>query len=237
MRGLRITLEQNMPSYRKPTSFVLKESFPLPSYSAVIGMVHAACDCKSGEYIDMQVSIQGSYHSAVSEQYTRYEFGSAYEKERHNIHIQANGKSYGITRGVGNIEVLTDVKLCIHLVPSTELDLERIAHGLRYPKNYLSLGRWEDIVNITEIKTVEIENKCLDNTIPTRMDAYLPKNSTLSKKRGVKGSIYTLNKKFTIKNGIRKWDEQVEVYHIATGTVLGRNDIMMDEDQIHVFLA
>ncbi len=33
-----------MVNYRVPTSFQLKESYPLPPYSTVIGMVHSLCN-------------------------------------------------------------------------------------------------------------------------------------------------------------------------------------------------
>ena len=44
MKGVRIEAYQNLVNYRKPTSFQLKESYPLPPYSTVIGMIHALVD-------------------------------------------------------------------------------------------------------------------------------------------------------------------------------------------------
>lgn len=72
MKGIRIEAYQNLVNYKKPTSFQLKESYPLPPYSTVIGMVHAACGFTS--YVPMQVSIQGKYHAKVNDLWTRYEF-------------------------------------------------------------------------------------------------------------------------------------------------------------------
>lgn len=42
-KAVRIIAYQNMASYRVPSSLAIKESYPLPPYSSVIGMVHAAC--------------------------------------------------------------------------------------------------------------------------------------------------------------------------------------------------
>ena len=56
MRAIRIQCFQNLVNYRKPTSFLIKETYPLPPYSTVIGMVHAACGFE--QYHPMQVSIQ-----------------------------------------------------------------------------------------------------------------------------------------------------------------------------------
>ena len=74
MRAVRILIEQPTASYRIRQSLEIKESYPLPPYSTVIGMIHAACGFQ--EYVPMQVSIQGDVVSHVQELYTRYEFGN-----------------------------------------------------------------------------------------------------------------------------------------------------------------
>ncbi len=56
MRAIRIQCFQNLVNYREPTSFLIKETYPLPPYSTVIGMVHAACGFE--QYHPMQVSIR-----------------------------------------------------------------------------------------------------------------------------------------------------------------------------------
>ncbi|WZL74333.1 type I-B CRISPR-associated protein Cas5b [Clostridiaceae bacterium 35-E11] len=72
MRAIRLKLFQNLVNYRKPTSFQLKETYPLPPYSTVSGMIHFACGFQ--EYKEMDISIQGKYYSKVNDLYTRYEF-------------------------------------------------------------------------------------------------------------------------------------------------------------------
>ena len=52
-----------MANYKVATSFQLKETYPLPPYSTVIGMVHSLCDFK--EYHPMKISISGNYFSKV----------------------------------------------------------------------------------------------------------------------------------------------------------------------------
>lgn len=74
MRAVRIKLSQDMVNYRKPTSFQLRETYPLPPPSTVIGMTHYLCDFI--EYKEMDISIQGKYHSKVNDLYTRYEFSN-----------------------------------------------------------------------------------------------------------------------------------------------------------------
>ena len=62
-KAVRLCLYQNLVNYKKPTSFQLKESYPLPPPSTVIGMVHFACGYS--EYEPMDVSIQGNFNSRV----------------------------------------------------------------------------------------------------------------------------------------------------------------------------
>ena len=56
-RAIRLDCFQNLVNYRKPSSFIIKETYPLPPYSTVSGMIHAACGFK--EYHKMKLSIQG----------------------------------------------------------------------------------------------------------------------------------------------------------------------------------
>ena len=67
MKAVKLKLYQNMVNYKVPTSFQLKESYPLPPYSTVIGMVHSLCDFK--EYKPMKISISGNYFSKVNDLY------------------------------------------------------------------------------------------------------------------------------------------------------------------------
>ncbi len=53
MKAIRIKLSQDMVNYKKPTSFQLKETYPLPPPSTVIGMVHYLCDFT--EYKEMDI--------------------------------------------------------------------------------------------------------------------------------------------------------------------------------------
>ena len=58
MKAIRLHCFQNLANYKKPSSFIIKETYPLPPYSTVIGMIHAACGFK--RYHRMKLSIQGT---------------------------------------------------------------------------------------------------------------------------------------------------------------------------------
>ena len=141
-RAIRIQCYQELANYRKPSSFIIKETFPLPPYSTVLGMIHAACGFK--EFHPMKLSIQGTNNGMVSELYTRYSFtpGGKFDKTRHQICIK-DDKEYGIFKGIANVELICENRMIIHVVPSDD-DFDMVYHALCKPQRYPSLGRYED---------------------------------------------------------------------------------------------
>lgn len=247
MKGIRLEAYQNLANYRKPTSFQLKESYPLPPYSTVIGMIHAACGFT--EYVPMQISIQGKYHSKVNDLWTRYEFaGTSFEEGRHQLRIEdTNGKTYGVTRGVSTVELLVDVELVIHIVPEDETYMPVILQALQSPTEYLSLGRREDLLQVKKVKVVEIQKeRTKKDTVGMPYDIYVPMDSITEDKRLYQsiGTYYSLNKTyelFEIAKGktIRQW-KKIKAFHIpATNNnrLFARNIVQFDEDDLIVFLA
>lgn len=243
MKTIRLTAYQNMPSYRKPTSFILKESYPLPPYSSILGMIHAACGFN--HYVDMDISVQGRYYSSTSELYIKYEFGNGtkYENGRHNVKLTGKDKEYGIIRGTGNIEVLVDVELLIHIRPHDEDVINTIVQGLLYPKNYLALGRWEDLIRIDMVEVVEVQDRSLNRSVSLAYDAYIPREI---EKRfdedeiGFTGTIYKLNKKYFIdpKTKMRKWDKQIVARYATRGSQINSGEnVQLDSDENLVFFA
>ena len=238
MRAIKIKLYQNMPNYKKPSSYKVKESYPLPPYSTVIGMVHAACGFN--DYIDMDVSVQGRYHSRVSDLYTCYEFNPATKREkvRHNIGIKVGDVEYGITQSIGFVDVLTDVELLLHVRPKDPQFIDIIYQGIMYPKNYLALGRWEDIVNIHEISLVDVYQVEVpdDETRTLKYDAYIPYKlfeDYYAEDYNFIGTTYILNKKFSIdsKTGLRVWDEKVRVINASRQSSIYEEAICFQDEQ------
>lgn len=227
MKAIRIEAYQNMPCYRKASSFRLRESYPLPPYSTIIGMVH--CACGFNRYHEMRVSVQGEYCSTVNDMYTHYEFnpvsqGKKESKdyvERYNIGYNSNdGTHHRINRGIGNHELLTDVCLLIHVCPNDQSLLEEIHNGLLSPPNYLSLGRWEDLLRIDSLEECDIyEDITNEATFILNRNAYVPEefysNDDFNNK--LSGTRYKINKSYTInkKTGFRQWNEQVNVIYAS----------------------
>ena len=251
MKAIKLKLYQNMVNYKVPTSFQLKESYPLPPYSTVIGMVHSLCDFK--EYKPMKISISGSYFSKVNDLYTRYEFknGNPFEMGRHQLNV--NG--YGINRGVATAELLVDVNLTIHIIPEDQSEefLNTIFEAFKYPREYPSLGRREDIVLIKDVKIIDVEKKKLEKDLSNGEDdfAYIPVNFIQEKlvnygdkKNGMNiyGTRYELTKNYILNNigtkskpkMIRSWEKE-EVIYSSNIKGFKKREVPLDTDNEIVF--
>ncbi|MGN8843089.1 type I-B CRISPR-associated protein Cas5b [Niallia sp. HCP3S3_B10] len=245
MRALRIKLYQNMVNYKLPSSFQLKETYPLPPYSTVSGMIHRVCGFT--EYHPLKISIGGDYYSKVNDLATRYEFAAAtYETARHayKLHSSEDNRDYGLARGVSTTELLTDVELMIHILPEKEEDLEVLYQSFKNPSEYISLGRREDLARIEEVKLVNIKENELKDTYTLSYSAYIPVELFESySSEGIEfATVYKLNRyyeKVQIKKGLeqRRW-KQVSVFYGAKGReVLNDNVYEFDEDGNIVFFA
>ena len=251
MKAIRLKIFQNLVNYKLPTSFQLKETYPLPPYSTVIGMVHNACEFT--EYVPMKVSVQGKYHSKVNDLMTRYEFkpGMNFDKSRHQLNVDG----FGIGRGVSTVELLSEVELLIHIVPENQELVEEICEKLTYPHEYLSLGRREDLIVFGELpKIVEVEETELeeDLSIKNSYSAYIPieilkeEAVKIGSKEGVKisGTVYKLTKDYEIKNygtakspkNFRVWNK-IKVVYGSDIIGLEEENVYVDEDKNLVFLA
>ena len=251
MKAVKLKLYQNMVNYKVPTSFQLKESYPLPPYSTIIGMVHSLCDFK--EYKPMKISISGNYFSKVNDLYTRYEFknGNPFEMGRHQLNV--NG--YGINRGVATAELLVDVNLTIHIIPEDQSEefLNTIFEAFKYPREYPSLGRREDIVLIKDVKIVNVEEKRLEKDLSNGEEnfAYIPINFIQEKlvnygdkKNGMNiyGTRYELTKNYILNNigtkskpkMIRSWEKE-EVIYSSNIKGFKRREVPVDTDNEIVF--
>lgn len=194
-KAIRLECYQNLSSYRKPASIDVQESFKFPPYSTVIGMIHKVC--KFTEYKPMNISIQGEYKSSLFNFYSR--------------HFNSKSNIDGI-KGIGYVELIVDVDLIIHIVPEDENLFDKILDRLKKPLIYPALGRHEDILNIENVKPVELEET---DTVKIYNDSYIPLKY-FSKEDNILGTVYSLNKEFnkTTPNSIRTWKEPIKVKYV-----------------------
>lgn len=250
-KAVRLRLYQDMVNYKMPTSFQLKETYPLPPYSTVIGMVHSLCDYK--EYKEMDISVQGKYFSKVNDLFTRYEFksGMTYDATRHQINVSG----LGVSKGISTIELLVDVELLIHIIPKDQSLVKEIEEAFLCPREYPSLGRREDLVSIREVKIVDIFKKELeqDQYLEEDQTAYIP--LSILKQEAIilagagpgirsRGTRYKLNKNYELQNYgtnrspkvFRKWNK-VDVMYTSNIIASEYESILVDEDGNIVFAA
>ena len=250
MKAIRVKLWQDMDNYKKPASFQLKETYPLPPYSTVIGMIHSLCGFD--EYKEMKISIQGKYFSKVNDLYTRYEFknGMKYEASRHQLEVEG----FGISRGISTVELLVDVNLVIHIIPEDQSLLDEIKRAFLYPVEYPSLGRREDLAVIEEVQVVEVIEKELTDDIDISggedWTAYIPlkhiedKSVVLDGKDDTinKGTRYKLPKNYELINYgtkgtpkiFRKW-KKVDVIFSSGISAVEDEIMMLDTDDNLIF--
>lgn len=233
-RAIRVTCFQNLVNYRKPSSFIIKETYPLPPYSTVLGMIHTACGFPKGEFHPMKISIQGKNTGTVSELYTRYSFSfdAKYESERHQLCIQEKEKSYGAFKGIAHAELVCNNEMIFHIIPS-ENDFDIVYRSLQNPLVYLALGRHEDLLDIKKVEIVELREE--EDAI-ANYDIYIPVDSDFAI-GAISVTIYTLTKEYEItKEGIRRWKAnggKVRAYYFPHGESV-RNVLVDSYDDIVV---
>ena len=215
-RAIRLQCYQTLANYRKPSSFIIKETYPLPPYSTVSGMIHAICGFT--EPHKLRISIQGCNQGTVSELYTRYSFaGRKYEGEsRHPICVKDNGKEYGVCKGTAHVELVCENRMVIHIAPENDEDFDIIYKSLLAPKKYPALGRYEDLL---DIESVDIVNIHQEEEAEPKMDIYIPVECF--EEGDIKSATtYTLTKEYEIIKGVRRWKKdggKVKAYYFPKG--------------------
>lgn len=225
MKLIRIKAKQNMVNYKRPMCYISGETYPLPPYSTIIGMIHTACGYT--EYHPMKISVQGLPYSVISDTQTKYAGGSSkFEKERHTAFTMCDDEKIGYTKGPGNVELITEIDLIIHIQLENELELEEVQKKLLNPVKFLALGRHEDILNITEVKIVEAEKK--EDAI-TKFSMYFKEDENNSKR--LKGPTYKIKKVFKLdpKTKLRIFSEYFNMRYIPRNTIL--YDVLLDDEE------
>lgn len=212
MKILKMKLFQESACYKKPFAFKVAETYPLPPYSTVIGMLHKILQAKSGEYFDMNISIQGDYESIFSN----------YQNLRM---YKGQGEVTSMPR---NVHQLLNVRIVIHVQAEDEI-IEKLYHNIITGKESFTLGRNEDLVRVDEIKQVKAEKKA---SFEMNRNAYVPLSLNDENTFGIH---YRLNSVYTIdENALRKW-QKVDVNYIEADSNTFLRDIYQDEEGDGIF--
>jgi CRISPR-associated protein Cas5t len=230
MKALRMKLFQETACYKKPFASKVAETYPLPPYSTVKGMLHALI--RADAFIPMRLSIQGQYEAKLLD-YQRYYFFKKKEMSSFPLILDGvRGVDFSYDKGEMTTmpmytHLLYRVKLLIHVEAEDEV-LENIIRAIETGSGHYSLGRWEDLVRMDEYKLVHVHE--LDEEKELRYNAYIPKHLLDEEIRHIP---YEVNWKYEIINGIRQW-ETVHVGYVLKGTTAPEG-AMVDEDGELVF--
>ena len=131
--------------------------------------------------------------------------------------------------------------MVIHVVPE-EADFETVAQSLKYPKKYLSLGRYEDILDIEKVDIVNIR---MEKGAIARRNMYIPVDMKTSWGENLIGeshtTVYNLTKEFEItKEGLRRWKKEngrVRVYYYPAGRAVDESYVDDMEDNAAIIFA
>ncbi|MDY7220843.1 type I-B CRISPR-associated protein Cas5b [Halalkalibacterium halodurans] len=172
MKVLRLKLYQETACYKKPFAFKVSETYPLPPYSTVKGMLHAALNATS--LIPMRYSIQGKYDTLVTDYQTHYFFKKSKTEE-----FVLTTAGLGIEREFKDLtsmpiymHLLYDVELLIHVSAEEEV-LHQLKEAILSSDCHLSLGRWEDLIRVDECEVVETKQVDYDITLES-YSAFVP---------------------------------------------------------------
>ncbi len=215
MKVLKLEIYQETACYKKPFAFKVTETYPLPPYSTVSGMIHKIIGAE--EYVPMEISIQGDYESIFTSYNTMYFY-----------------KSKEVTSMPINTHMLLGVNLIIHIKAENEV-LDNIYESIKNSSEFFSLGRREDLANLIYFDYEELHELNLDDedeAYEFKHSIYIPKN----KCRNLSGVNYKLNRKYKVVRDIRQW-EKVPAMYVGKGETINRGMILIDGHGDVAFLA
>ncbi|OEH93022.1 type I-B CRISPR-associated protein Cas5b [Bacillus solimangrovi] len=230
MKALRLKLFQETACYKKPHAFKVAESYPLPPFSTVKGMLHALLNAKS--FIPMKLCIQGNYDTIISDYQTHYFF-----KKNHTNEFALTTDGLAVSRDYSDIttmpiymHMLYHVQLVIY-VQAEEQVLYDLKEAFYSTDNHISLGRHEDLVRVDECEIVHLEEP--EDDVDLTLNAYVPKSFIHS------GDSYMplrLNWTYRIIQNVRVWDK-LEVGYMQSGTTIeaDQENLYVDDEGRVVF--
>jgi len=210
MRALRLKVYQETACYTRPFANKVTETYPLPPYSTVKGMIHSVMDAK--ELLPFTLSIQGDYDSMIVDYRKTY----FVKKKTVNMPIVFDGLALDtpsfpdMTSMPLYTHMLYNIELVIH-VQAEEMLLQEIFESFKQNSSHISLGRQEDLLRLDSIEFVDVEELDLYSDVKTKHSIYIP-TLNIHEDEVSTGIPYLLNWTYNIKNGIREWQRIPTLY-------------------------
>lgn len=232
MKLLKIKLFQETACYLKPFAFKVGETYPLVPFSTIKGMLHAVLDAT--EYIPMNISIQGSYESIFIDYQKKY----MYKKREVPPLLTTAGLPDEVELDAKMVttmpmyqHLLFNVEHVIH-IEAEEFIIEELYTKLNHLDTTLSLGRWEDLVRIDEIKLIE---PTLGRVKASQFNQYIPINYREKYELDLNSPFYQLPRKYEVVKGRRQWD-YVETMLLPKGVKIRAKEMLVDDEGLPIFL-
>lgn len=210
MKALRIKAFQETVCYTRPFANKVTETYPIPPYSTVKGMIHAVMDAK--KLIPFSLSIQGDYETMMVDYRKTYFI----KKNTVNMPIIFDGLAINspifpdMTSMPLYTHMLYNVNLVFH-IKATENILQQIYQAFQQNSSHISLGRQEDLLRIDNIEIVDIRELDLLEGADLKHSMYIPSKNVQEDELST-GVPYLLNWTYEIKNGIREWSRIPSIY-------------------------
>ena len=208
-------------------SFNFWDTYPLPPLSTVRGWFHQVVEAK--EYIPIAMSIQGKFQSIVHDLQTLIKFDRpSRTKEKGYPYLESFNKSLSKTPTyVANVY---GIELTIY-IKAEENYLKKFINNV-FKKEYPSLGRYEDLFRVDDVKIIEPDFLDLyEEPIEINYGIYL--NKTTADSLGLRGINYRINFKYDgkllEKTGLRYFKKKDVVY--VDGATLEEGEILFDKEK------
>ncbi|MEM4592761.1 MAG: type I-B CRISPR-associated protein Cas5b [Sulfolobales archaeon] len=210
MKCLRFELFTHTGIFKTPFSIKGIETYPLPPYSTIIGLLYTALGRKwQGETFD--ISIQGS-HEAIFRDYVRFRKYNFKDKALETLPLE--------------VPILYNLRLIIHLRGDEDL-LGEFERALKRPYVYLYLSGGEYPVKVLGAKFVELEKMRID-FIELDRSAYVPVDLHRKLIVSPSGILYLMPA--FLKKGPNREHHWTQVYYLQKGTVVEEGIVFVDKE-------
>lgn len=157
MECLKFELFSPCATFKTPFSLKGIETYPLPPYSTIIGLLYTATGRKwEGE--NFKLSVQGDYES-IFRDFVRFRKYNRKDKELQSLPLE--------------VPRLYNLRCIIHVLGEGEL-IDEFAEALQKPKVYLFLGGGEYPVLVKNPRKVKVEER--EVQLETKYSAFVPES-------------------------------------------------------------
>ncbi len=159
MECLKFELYSPCATFKTPFSLKGIETYPLPPYSTIIGLIYTTLG-KKWEGEEFSISVQGNYE-AIFRDYVRFRKYNRKDKELEVLPLE--------------VPRLYNLHCVVHVLGEGGL-IREFMKALRKPKVYPFLGGGEYPVLIKTPRKVEVEEKELE--LETKHSAFVPESKS-----------------------------------------------------------